>query len=98
MRLQLLARDVILATQPVQGLSVRNALAGTVVAIEDDEWGRAGALRRRRRGGAGAHHRRSAAALQLGAGDAVWVLVKAVSTRGHAFRIRACSLTMVSTS
>jgi molybdate transport system ATP-binding protein len=38
-RLQLLARDVILATQPVQGLSVRNALASTIIAISDDEFG-----------------------------------------------------------
>ncbi|HKF98260.1 MAG TPA: molybdenum ABC transporter ATP-binding protein, partial [Steroidobacteraceae bacterium] len=38
-RLQLLARDVILATQPVQGLSVRNALASTVIAISDDDFG-----------------------------------------------------------
>src|SRR4029077_15941492 len=37
-RLQLLARDVILATQPVQGLSVRNALASTVTAIRDDDY------------------------------------------------------------
>src|SRR5580658_3450616 len=38
-RLQLLARDVILATQPVQGLSVRNAIAGTVSAIRADDYG-----------------------------------------------------------
>ena len=87
-RLQLLARDVILAVQPVQGLSVRNALASTVTAIADDDYGQAlvtldvggetvlarithGALR----------------ALQLRVGDAVWTLVKAVSTRGHTFRL-----------
>ena len=38
-RLQVLARDVILATQPVQGVSVRNALAGTVLAVRADEFG-----------------------------------------------------------
>ena len=87
-RLQLLARDVILAVQPVQGLSVRNALAGTVTAIANDDYGQAlvtldvggetllarithGALK----------------ALNLHLGDAVWALVKAVSTRGHTFRL-----------
>jgi molybdate transport system ATP-binding protein len=87
-RLQLLARDVILATQPVQGLSVRNALASTVIAISDDEFG--AALVRVDVGGAivlarithGARR-----ALGLRPGDAVWTLVKAVSTRGHAFTL-----------
>ncbi len=87
-RVQLLARDVILATQPVQGLSVRNAIASTVRAVADDAYGAVlvsvdvggeivlsrithGALK----------------ALQLRPGDPVWALVKAVSTRGHAFRL-----------
>ena len=38
-RLQVLARDVILATQPVQGLSVRNALPGTVARVTEDGLG-----------------------------------------------------------
>ena len=87
-RLQLLARDVILATQPVQGLSVRNALAGTVIAIEDD--GRGAVLVRCDVGGAVLLARITTGArqaLKLRRGDAVWALVKAVSTRGHAFRI-----------
>jgi molybdate transport system ATP-binding protein len=87
-RLQLLARDVILATQPVQGLSVRNALASTVIAISDDEYG--AVLVRLDVGGAIVLARITRAALEalnLRPGDAAWTLVKAVSTRGHAFRI-----------
>jgi len=87
-RLQLLARDVILATQPVQGLSVRNALASTVIAIADDEFG--GVLVKLDVGGALVLARITHAAreaLNLQPGDAAWTLVKAVSTRGHAFRI-----------
>jgi molybdate transport system ATP-binding protein len=87
-RLQLLARDVILATQPVQGLSVRNALASTVIAIADDEFG--GVLVKLDVGGALVLARITHAAreaLNLRPGDAAWTLVKAVSTRGHAFRI-----------
>jgi molybdate transport system ATP-binding protein len=87
-RVQLLARDVILATQPVEGLSVRNAISSTVRSITDDAFGAVlvsvdvggdiilsrithGALK----------------ALRLRPGDPVWALVKAVSTRGHAFRL-----------
>jgi len=87
-RLQLLARDVILATQPVQGLSVRNALASTVIAISDDEFG--AVLVRLDVGGAVVLARITRAALHalnLQPGDAVWTLIKAVSTRGHAFRL-----------
>jgi molybdate transport system ATP-binding protein len=87
-RLQLLARDVILATQPVQGLSVRNALASTVIAISDDEFG--AALVRVDVGGAIVLARITQGArraLRLRPGDAVWTLVKAVSTRGHAFTL-----------
>jgi len=87
-RLRLLARDVILATQPVQGLSVRNALASTVIAISDDEFG--AVLVRLDVGGAVVLARITRAALQaldLRPGDAAWTLIKAVSTRGHAFRL-----------
>jgi molybdate transport system ATP-binding protein len=87
-RLQLLARDIILATQPVQGLSVRNALASTVVAISDDDYG--AALVRCDVGGAIVLARITQAArraLNLRPGDAVWTLVKAVSTQGHTFRL-----------
>ena len=87
-RLQLLARDVILATQPVQGLSVRNALASTVIAISDDVFG--AVLVRVDVGGAIVLARitqDARRALNLRPGDAVWTLVKAVSTRGHTYRL-----------
>jgi len=91
-RLQLLARDVILATQPVQGLSVRNALASTVIAISDDVFG--AVLVRVDVGGAIVLARitqDARRALNLRPGDAVWTLVKAVSTRGHTFRLAPLS-------
>ena len=87
-RLQLLARDIILAAQPVQGLSVRNALASTVIAISDDEFG--AALVKVDLGGAIVLARitqDARRALNLRPGDAVWTLVKAVSTRGHTFTL-----------
>jgi len=87
-RLQLLARDVILATQPVQGLSVRNALASTVTAISNDDYG--AVLVRLDVGGETVLARITQDAqrtLNMRPGDAVWTIVKAVSTRGHAFRL-----------
>jgi molybdate transport system ATP-binding protein len=85
-RLQLLARDIILAAQPVQGLSVRNALASTVTSLADDDYG--AVLVRLDVGGATVLARithNAQKALNLRPGDAVWTLVKAVSTRGHTF-------------
>ena len=87
-RVQLLARDIILAIQPIQGLSVRNALLGTVTEITPDD--AAAVLVRVDVGGATVLARiteSARAALRLSPGDAVWALVKAVSTRGHAFRL-----------
>jgi molybdate transport system ATP-binding protein len=87
-RLQILARDVILATQPVQGLSVRNAIASTVTSISDDDYGQV--LVRLDVGGDTVLARithDALRALKLRPGDAVWTLVKAVSTQGHAFRL-----------
>jgi molybdate transport system ATP-binding protein len=87
-RVQLLARDIILATQPVEHLSVRNALRGTVTDITPED--AAGVLVRVDVGGPVLLARITAGArqaLQLAPGDAVWALVKAVSTRGHAFRL-----------
>lgn len=86
MRVQLLARDIILATQEPQGLSVRNQLRGTIRSIVDDtdsdlvdvDIGGASVLAR-------VTHD-ATRELALAAGRSVWVLVKAVSTRGHAFR------------
>lgn len=87
-RVQLLARDIILATQPIQHLSVRNALLGTVTGITADE--AASVLVQVDVGGPTLLARiteAARAALKLAPGDAVWALVKAVSTRGHAFRM-----------
>jgi molybdate transport system ATP-binding protein len=87
-RVQLLARDVILATQPVQHLSVRNALLGTVTGITPDD--AASVLVKVDVGGPVLLARITEGArqaLNLAPGDAVWALVKAVSTRGHAFRL-----------
>ena len=81
---------MILAPQPVQGLSVRNALASTVVELIDDDYG--AVLVRCDVGGAELLARitqEARQALKLRPGDAVWSLVKAVSTRGHAFRLGA---------
>ena len=88
-RVQLLARDIIIALQPPQGLSVRNALEGTIVELSDDPHDDAvlvsvdigdGTLLSRVTHGA-------VSALGLTPGLRVWCLVKAVSTRGHAFRV-----------
>jgi molybdate transport system ATP-binding protein len=87
-RVQLLARDIILAIQPIEGLSVRNALLGTVTEVTADE--DAGVLVKVDVGGPIVLARISEGArqaLKLAPGDAVWALVKAVSTRGHAFRL-----------
>ena len=87
-RVQLLARDVILATQPVQHVSVRNALLGTVTEITPEDL--ASVLVKVDVGGPIVLARiteSACQALRLAPGDAVWALVKAVSTRGHAFRL-----------
>jgi len=84
LRVQLLARDVILATEPPHALSVRNALEGTVVDLTDDDdavlvhvkVGAATILSRVTRD--------AVEDLRLHTGQRVWALVKAVSTRGHA--------------
>jgi molybdate transport system ATP-binding protein len=84
-RVQMLARDIILALRPPIGLSVRNAVPGQIVKIEQDDahsdlvyvnLGDATVLAR--------ITRVATTALALEAGTQVWVLVKAVSMRGHA--------------
>ena len=85
-RVQLLARDVILATEPPHALSVRNALEGTVVEVTDDD---DEVLVRVDIGGANVLSRVTRAAvdaLKLQRGSHVWALIKAVSLRGHTFR------------
>jgi molybdate transport system ATP-binding protein len=87
-RVQLLARDLILAIEAPRGLSVRNTLSGKVAAVTpeaDDavlvtvDLGGAQALSRVTRD--------AAQALGLSPGQTVWVLVKAVSLHGHAFAL-----------
>ena len=85
-RVQVLARDVILATQAPEGLSVRNVLVGAIARIASDDAetdlvdvdvGGAIVLARVTRA--------ASFALGLRQGMKIWVLVKAVSIRGHAF-------------
>lgn len=86
-RVQLLARDVILATQEIGGLSVRNALAGRIAEISADQ--EDAVLVRIDIGGPvvlARVTRAAQAALRLHTGQPVWALVKSVSLRGHAFR------------
>jgi molybdate transport system ATP-binding protein len=85
-RVQLLARDVILATRRPEALSVRNILTGTIARIVGDDPDTdlvhvdiGGALILSR------VTRVASAALGLQPGMSVWALVKAVSIRGHAF-------------
>ncbi|MBS0364769.1 MAG: molybdenum ABC transporter ATP-binding protein [Proteobacteria bacterium] len=85
-RLQVPARDVILSTRPVEGVSVRNVLAGTVVDLVDQEDGEV--LVRLDLGGApllARITREAREALALGPGVRAWALVKTVATRGHVY-------------
>jgi molybdate transport system ATP-binding protein len=90
-RVQLPARDVILATEPPRALSVRNAIEGVIDdVIEDDDDARL--VRVDIGGGAFVLSRVTMAAvdsLGLKKGDTVWVLIKAVSMRGHTFKAPA---------
>jgi molybdate transport system ATP-binding protein len=89
LRVQLLARDIILATELPHALSVRNALQGTVAALTVEQHndavlvtvdiGDAAILSR--------VTQEAVQALSLRPGLRVWALVKAVSTRGHAFAL-----------
>ncbi len=87
LRVQLLARDIILATQAPHALSVRNALEGTVTSLTPEEEDDA-VLVAVDIGGPTLLSRvttEAVEALGLQKGVHVWALVKAVSTRGHAF-------------
>ena len=89
-RAQLLARDVILATELPRALSVRNSIQGVVDEITDDDDD--AKLVRVDIGGAFVLARVTADAvdaLALQQGSAVWVLIKAVSMRGHTFNAPA---------
>jgi molybdate transport system ATP-binding protein len=83
-RVQLFASDLILATQPAQGLSVRNSIAGVVRGIREDQ--NEAQLVTVDIGGASVLARVTRDALDslgLHPGSPVWVLVKAVSLRSH---------------
>jgi molybdate transport system ATP-binding protein len=83
-----MARDIILATESPNALSVRNVLEGTIADMSEDD--QEAVLVKVDIGGATVLSRitqNACEALKLQQGSAVWVLVKAVSTRGHAFTL-----------
>ena len=85
-RVQLLARDLIVATQEPRHLSVRNILSGVIASVASDDLD--SQLVAIDIGGATIMARvTTAAARELGLipGLPVWALVKAVSLRGHSF-------------
>jgi molybdate transport system ATP-binding protein len=88
-QIQVLARDVIVATESPRGLSVRNVVPARVVSVTPDsgravlvelEIGRTATLLARITGHASAE-------LALAPDKQVWALIKAVSLRGHAFSV-----------
>ena len=95
-RIQLLARDLILATEPPRALSVRNILQGSVISTLPDE-----AQTQQIEidiGGATVLARvtdDASAQLALRPGLKVWVLVKTVSLRGHVFPLATAVSTPV---
>ena len=92
LRLNILARDVILATARPEGLSVRNALPATLVALSDE--GPDAVLATLAIADARLLARITRAAvseLGLVPSMAVWALIKAASLRGHAFLHRGIS-------
>jgi molybdate transport system ATP-binding protein len=86
LRLQLLARDVIVSTQPPRDLSVRNSLAGRVTSVCDEDAN--SDLIMIDIGGAEIMAQVTKAAtreLALRAGLPVWALIKSVSLRSRVF-------------
>jgi molybdate transport system ATP-binding protein len=86
LRVQLLARDLILATSEPRDLSVRNRLPGQVTAVRADDFHNC--LVEVDAGGVALLARittQAAQELALQPGTPVWVLVKAVSLRGHVY-------------
>ena len=84
-QIQVLARDVIVASQRPTGLSVRNTVAARVVSVTPDvghavlvelDIGRTSTLLARITA-------RASSELGLAADRQVWALIKAVSLRGH---------------
>ena len=86
LRVQLLARDLIVATQAPQNLSVRNVLSGTVTTVSSDDAD--SDLIAIDIGGTLIMARVTKAAtreLELRPGLPAWALVKSVSLRRHSF-------------
>jgi molybdate transport system ATP-binding protein len=88
-QIQVLARDVIVATESPRGLSVRNVVPARVVSVTPDsgravlvelDIGRTATLLAR-------ITERASGELALGPDKQVWALIKAVSLRGHAFSV-----------
>jgi len=86
-QIQVLARDVIIATEPPRALSVRNVVSARIVSITPDvgrnvlvelDVGRTATLLARITA-------RASEELQLASDMQAWVLIKAVSLRGHVF-------------
>ena len=89
-RLQLLARDLILATEAPRGLSVRSSLQGVITRLTPDE--PQAVLVEINAGGVSLLARVTTGAaveLALRPGLPVWVLVKAVTLRGRVFQAPA---------
>jgi molybdate transport system ATP-binding protein len=86
LRVQLLARDLIVATRPPEHLSVRNILAGTITAVTGDDADSdlvaidVGSVQIMARVTKAATRE-----LRLEPGLPAWALVKSVSLRGHSF-------------
>jgi molybdate transport system ATP-binding protein len=92
LRVQLLARDLIVATQAPQHLSVRNTLAGVITSVSSDDAD--SDLIAIDIGGTVVMARVTKAAtneLALTEGLPVWALVKAVSLRSHSFAAPAAA-------
>jgi molybdate transport system ATP-binding protein len=90
-QIQVLARDVIVATESPRGLSVRNVVPARVVAVTPDsgravlvelDIGRTSTLLAR-------ITEKASQDLALGPDKQVWALIKAVSLRGHVFSASA---------
>lgn len=86
LRVQLLARDLILATSMPHGLSVRNIIRGSIVSLTPDE--PYAVLVNIDIGGATLVARITTVAaseLHLRSGLPIWVLIKTVTLRGHVY-------------
>jgi molybdate transport system ATP-binding protein len=88
-QIQVLARDVIVASEAPRGLSVRNVVAARIVSITPDA-GRSVLIELDIGGATTLLARitaRAAQELSLTPGKQVWALIKSVSLRGHAFNV-----------